>query len=314
MIEAIASGKLGAAPGQGPAPAGGGDPAAAMAAMMGQQAPAPAPMPEKDTAQDAAVAAGAPTDASSKMSADPVIYEVDMGDGKKRNMTPEQIRGISERYSSLNYQHAQMKPVLDIVERMIEANPGAKPEHVAQYMMNMLKGTQKNPQMGGQDERPNAVQQPPEIDPFSKWEEENSAALPPGYREMMQGNQSVNSQLAQMQQMLQQVIAGSTGVADAARAGQTDARQQRIQSQVQQNPVRGADGHVADIDHKGAGANVPPHRILVADRGGDGGVLALRGGVIAAHQSLQFGEFADHAGDEISLAQQRRAFSEFSQT
>ena len=35
-------------------------------------------------------------------------------------MTPEQIKGMSERYSSLNYKHAQMKPVLDIVEKVME--------------------------------------------------------------------------------------------------------------------------------------------------------------------------------------------------
>ena len=38
---------------------------------------------------------------------------------------------------------------------------------------------------------------------------------------------------------------------------------------------------------------------MVADRGSDGGVLALGCGVVAAHQALQFGELADH-GFELS--------------
>jgi hypothetical protein len=49
---------------------------------------------------------------------------------------------------------------------------------------------------------------------------------------------------------------------------------------------------------------------MVADRGGDGGVLALGCGVVAAHQALQFGELADHAGDEIRLGETRGAFCE----
>ena len=36
-------------------------------------------------------------------------------------------------------------------------------------------------------------------------------------------------------------------------------------------------------------------------------VLALRLGVVAAHQALQLGEFADHVGEQIGLAQLRRA-------
>ena len=37
-------------------------------------------------------------------------------------------------------------------------------------------------------------------------------------------------------------------------------------------------------------------------------VLILRLGVVAAHQALQFGKFADHFREQIGLAQQRRAF------
>ena len=42
---------------------------------------------------------------------------------------------------------------------------------------------------------------------------------------------------------------------------------------------------------------------MLLDRRGDARLLALRGGVIAAHQALQLGELADHLGDEIGLGQ-----------
>ena len=46
---------------------------------------------------------------------------------------------------------------------------------------------------------------------------------------------------------------------------------------------------------------------MIAHRIGDGGWLALRPRQIAADEALQFREFADHAGDEIGLAQFGRA-------
>jgi len=47
---------------------------------------------------------------------------------------------------------------------------------------------------------------------------------------------------------------------------------------------------------------------VIADRLGDGFRQTLGAGVIAAHKALQFGEFADHSGDEIGLAQARCLF------
>ena len=55
---------------------------------------------------------------------------------------------------------------------------------------------------------------------------------------------------------------------------------------------------------------LPDRLVMVADRGGDAGVFALRGGVIAAHQALELGELADHAGDEVGLAETRGAVGE----
>ena len=49
---------------------------------------------------------------------------------------------------------------------------------------------------------------------------------------------------------------------------------------------------------------------MVAHRLGDGSGLAVVAGVIAAHDTLQFGKFTDHAACEIGLAQQGGAFGQ----
>ena len=49
---------------------------------------------------------------------------------------------------------------------------------------------------------------------------------------------------------------------------------------------------------------------MLLDRLGDARLLALGGGVIAAHQALQLGELADHLGDEIGLGEPRGARGE----
>ena len=50
--------------------------------------------------------------------------------------------------------------------------------------------------------------------------------------------------------------------------------------------------------------------VVILDRVGDSGVLALVQRVIAAHRALQFREFIDHFGDEIGLGQARRLLGE----
>ena len=58
---------------------------------------------------------------------------------------------------------------------------------------------------------------------------------------------------------------------------------------------------------------LPDRLVVVADGGDDAGVFLLGGGVIAAHHALELGELADHAGDEIGLAEPRGAFGEVCQ-
>ena len=55
---------------------------------------------------------------------------------------------------------------------------------------------------------------------------------------------------------------------------------------------------------------LPDRLVMVADRVGDGVGLALGAGVVAADQALQFGELADHPGDEVGLGEARGAFGD----
>ena len=63
-----------------------------------------------------------------------------------------------------------------------------------------------------------------------------------------------------------------------------------------------------DADRRGRAAVVgPERRVMLGDRVGDCRRLAVMERVVAAHDALQLGELADHAGREIGLGQPRRA-------
>ncbi len=232
LIAQIAAQQLGAPP---------------QAAPQGQPAPqpqgAPAPpqvaaklnVPDVNTPADTASTAGAPQDAGAKMGDDPILYEVDFGDAK-RKLTPAQIKSTFERYRDLNFTHANMKPVLEVAQAIIQQNPGTDPGKLAEYMMAVAKGQQPNPTFGGDkqpQQQPQGSAKPgpqPDIDgddddsALAEWEKENAATLPPGYKQMRGSQKQMMQALLQTQQMLQQVLAGTQGVADASRAVNQDAR------------------------------------------------------------------------------------------
>lgn len=234
MIEAIAARQMGVAP------------AAAAAAAAGP-APAPAAPPapppkeqQKDTAQDKAAAAGSPKDEADNMQAEAVMYEVDFGDGKKRKLTPEQIRATYDRYASMNYEHSQMKPVLETAKALM-GHYKVDPIQFAKAMIEQAKRGGEGPTTFGDTSRqngPETTAQSPEAMDFDtklkKWEEDNAASLPPGYKEMMAQQRQMQAMFMQSQQMMQQVLAGQKGVADAARATSQSATQQRVQAVQQQ--------------------------------------------------------------------------------
>lgn len=231
MIDAIAARQMGVAPAAAAAPA----PAAP---------PAPPPQPpkeqQKDTAQDKAAAAGSPKDEGDAMQAEAVMYEVDFGDGKKRKLTPEQIRATYDRYAAMNYEHSQLKPVIETAKALM-GHFKADPIQFAQAMIEQAKKGGSGPTTFGDTSRqngPETTAQSPEAMDFEtrmkKWEEDNAASLPPGYREMMMQQRQMQQMFMQSQAMMQQVLAGQKGVADAARATNQSATQQRVQAVQQQ--------------------------------------------------------------------------------
>tara|TARA_B100000965_G_scaffold152990_1_gene127202 strand:- start:15054 stop:16082 length:1029 start_codon:yes stop_codon:yes gene_type:complete len=220
MIDGIAAKAMGVPPQQAQQPA--------------PQAPTPEP---KDSKEDKAQTKGSPDTEGDKISAEAIIYEVDFGEGNNRKLTPQQIKSTFERYGALNHEHAKIKPIMDVIRNYMKANPGTSSKEVAETLANLAKGGERNPTMGNTDGKKS--QSPDDMQAsLKKWEEDNAASLPPGYAEMMMNNgngmSNIQSQLQQTQQMLQQVLANSAGVADAARAGVQGAQNQQIQAVQQQ--------------------------------------------------------------------------------
>jgi len=206
-----------------------------------QMQPAPAaPAEPKDSAQDKAAEKGSPETEADKMADAAVIYEVEFGENDNRRLTPQQIKSTFERYSAMNYKNAQMKPVNDVIEGLMAANPGMSPAQLAEQMTAVIRAQESNPTMGNtQGEQQQKPGNPNDLDSaLSAWAEENAVALPPGYKEMLVGNMnnanSMQRQMAQLQAMMQQIMAGSQGVADAARDQVTNANNQRVSAIRQQ--------------------------------------------------------------------------------
>lgn len=182
------------------------------------------------------------------------LYKIKIGDSE-RELTDKQIAGTFERYRDLNFKHSQMKPVIDTVNQLMERT-GLDADTMNNEIIAALKAKQHNPQMGQQSNEPNATQQgekrdaPNEMisgDMLSQYEEQNAVQLPPGYRELVANKDATSQQLAQMQQMMQQLLAQSQGVANAARqAGQQQAvdRAQLMQQRIGQNIDTAAQRHL----------------------------------------------------------------------
>jgi hypothetical protein len=214
MIDKIASAQMGVPPQTPPAPA------------------APPKQEDVNTPLDAAVTAAAPNDENARMDEAPIAYEVDF-DGEKRKLTPQQISSTFNRYSNLNHKHAQMKPVLELVEQIMEANPGSNPQQVAEYVMSLAREKQQGASTAAspppaQPGTAAANQLAENDDPLARWERENAATLPPGYKDLMGMGESTKSEMAQIKEMLSKVLAASGGQMDAARAAHQDVRGQQV--------------------------------------------------------------------------------------
>ena len=215
--------------------------------LAAQQLNAPTPQPEQNqqtpsqadttpnrqpTAEEKAAADQSPTTEGDKQSLDPVVYDVVFGENDKRQLTDKQIAATFERYRNLNFQHSQLKPVLQVVEGIMQKHK-ANPEQMARALLNLEKAYEKKPTLGAQAEKQTPVKQEPKkaddgVDPFKQWEEDNAASLPPGYKEMQGTMEQMAQQNIQLQNMLQQVLARSQGMVDATRQGN---QQQALQQQ-----------------------------------------------------------------------------------
>ena len=128
QINRIVSQQLGAAPQMEPA-----------------QEQAPPPETETEKAQTDA----APKTEDDRSDEDPMAFiEIQMG-GENRKLTDKQIAATYDRYSKLNHRHAEMSPVIKVIDQLV-AQSGATPGQAAQYMVDLLaKAGQKNVTMGG---------------------------------------------------------------------------------------------------------------------------------------------------------------------
>ena len=186
------------------------------------------------------------------------LYKIKIGD-TERELTDKQIAGTFERYRDLNFKHSQMKPVIDTVGQLMERT-GIDAETMNNEIIAALKAKQHNPQMGQQTNAPNTTQQgekgeaPNDLlsgDMLAQYEEQNAVQLPPGYRDLVASRDQTSQQLAQMQMMMQQLLAQSQGVANAARqAGQQQSvdRAQLMQQRIGQNIDQAAQRHLGTTD------------------------------------------------------------------
>jgi hypothetical protein len=200
------------------------------------------------TAQEIAAAAGAPNDEGTNTQADAVVYKVKFGD-KQRDLTPEQIASTFDRYSALNHKHATMKPIMEAAEAIMGHFNVQDPVQMAKVMIEQAKRGADGPATFGETQAsnrgPETTARDMPADSFEaklkRWEEENAASLPPGYKEMLHGQMQQQQMMQQMAEMMQGVMQKSAGVADAAQAMNTqnrDTRSQAIRSSIGTNVDR----------------------------------------------------------------------------
>lgn len=153
------------------------------------------------------------------------LIEIEDGQGNKRSLTPDQIRGTLDRYRALNHKHSEFKPVIELAEKLIEAAPNAKPGDVAKYLTAALKGMSASPEMGAGAEGKKPAELPADDD-LAKWEKDNAASLPPGYREMGGAMKHMLGGMGEIQRLLKGVLAANRQNIEATGALSAQASQQ----------------------------------------------------------------------------------------
>ena len=208
-----------------------------------QAAPAPAPKPKDapTTPMEKSAKAGPQTDGD-RMNEEPMVYKV--GD---RQLTPQQISSTFDRYKDLNYKNAQMKPINNFAEKLIQTS-GGSPEQIAKLMEAAVGAFSKNTTMG--NKRPaqqnvakpevpsNNATQPDMNSEFAKYEDDNAISLPPGYREGMDRIQRMEQQLQQQMGVMNNVLKSTAQSAAQGRQmaqGASNDRGQVIQQTISNN-------------------------------------------------------------------------------
>jgi hypothetical protein len=185
--------------------------------------PADAPPTQNEQVQDAT----APATEASQQAAEPVTYIVDFGNGQKRELTASQIAGTAKRYADLNYRHqTEVAPYQDVLgiaheiaAAMKQSGQDVSGKDIADYLRAAAKAFSKNPVEGAAADRQPTPAAPNANDPeamFKKWEEDNAASLPPGYRENMNAIQSIQQNQIELANLLKGVLQGQAGVTAAA--------------------------------------------------------------------------------------------------
>ena len=204
--------------------------AASAAPQAGQTQTPSADGTAAPSALDAGQSQGAPQTEGDKQDLPPMKYKINMN-GEDRELTPEQISGTFDRYAKQVQMADAMRPVTNLYMQAAKDNPGLTPEKFAKTLLQMAN--QPNKEMGGQDQKPNQSQTPgktaEEISAeFEKWEKDNAASLPPGYKDMMTTNQGLQQGMKQMMGMMQQVLGRSQGQLDVAQQAAGQAQGQAV--------------------------------------------------------------------------------------
>lgn len=233
------------------------------------QAPQGPPPEAPTTPAEKTEAEGSPKTEGDQMDEEPVLYTVKRGE-EEVQLTPQQLRGLYDRYERMVEDYSQYGAFNQFGrEVMKHMPPGTKPEQAIKLLME--RANQHNPQMGGdpkgQGQELTAQQAPSNADiaqQLEDWEKENAVSLPPGYKEAMAGSGQMAQEMAQLKQMLTQVLAQSAGMANAAKTASQGNINQAAQVQKQRidNNLREVLGQ-AGMGEEDANA----FKIFAAERG-----------------------------------------------
>jgi len=178
-----------------------------------------------DPAAPAAVAGGGGTAGEGAAPAEDIdamlrdVIDIDMGKGGKRQLSKKQIASMVERYGEASSQLDENSPVLALVAKIREASPDASPDQIAQFLAQAAQSYKPDPKKKDGEPAANADggdASLPSDDDLTKWEKENAASLPPGYRQIGTLMQTLVGTIAQQQGMLKQVLEASGAAAQAA--------------------------------------------------------------------------------------------------